>query len=88
MLLEERYERAIPNAKKKPKEAVLPKKRLSDWWMNAGVLLQPKIPASCTGAEDKKQKQGKVSLNLMHYLMLHVLLDDIRRFLDSGTPCL
>ena len=69
MLLEERYEKAFPNAKKKPKEAVLPKKRLSDSWMNAGLILKPKIPASCTAAEDKKQKRGKVSLDLIHYLM-------------------
>ena len=85
MLLEERYEKAFPNTKKKAKEAVLPKKRLSDWWMNAGIILEPKIPASCTAAEDKKQKRSKVSLNLMHYIMSHVLLDDIRRFLSDGT---
>ena len=85
MLLEERYEKAFPNAKKKPKEAVLPKKRLSDWWMNAGVLLRPKIPASCTAAKDKKQNRGRVSLDLIHYLMSHVLLDDIRLFLNDGT---
>ena len=53
--------------------------------MKAGIILQPKIPASCTAAEDKKQKQGNASLNLMHYLMSHVLLDDIRRFLSDGT---
>ena len=64
---------------------MLPKKRVSDWWMSAGVILKPKIPASCTAAEDKNQKQGKVSLNLMHYLMSHVLLDAIRRFLSDGT---
>ena len=75
MLLEERHERALPNAKK----------RLSDWWMNAGIILQLKIPASCTAAEDKKQKRDNVSSNLMHYLMSHVLLDDIRRFLSDGT---
>ena len=38
MLLEERYEKAFPNTKK----------RLSDWWMNAGIILKPKIPASCS----------------------------------------
>ena len=31
MLLEERYEQASPNTKKKPKETVPPNKRLSDW---------------------------------------------------------
>ena len=53
--------------------------------MNAGIIVKPMIPASCTAGEDKKQNRGKVSLNLMHYLMSHVLLDDIRRFLSDAT---
>ena len=33
----------------------------------------------------KKQKRGKESVALMHYLLSHVLLDDVRRFLSDGT---
>ena len=85
ILLEERYEKASPSMKKKQKTAEPPKKRLSDWWMNAGIILKPRIPVSCTGVEGKKQRQGLVPLKLMHYLLSHVLLDDIRRFLKDST---
>ena len=69
----------------KQKTAEPPKKRFSDWWMNAGIILQPRIPVPYMRAEGKKQRQGLVSLKLMHYLLSHVLLDDIRRFLKDST---
>ena len=53
--------------------------------MNAGIILKPQILVSCSAAEGKKQKQGWVSVTLMHYLLSHVLLDDICRFLRDGT---
>ena len=84
-LLEERYEKAPPSTEKKQKEAEPPKKRPSDWWMNAGIIQRPGFRFSCTAAEGKMSKHGKVSLTLMHYLLSHVLLDDIRRFLSDGT---
>ena len=85
ILLEERYEKTPPSTKKKQKEAGPPKKQLSDWWFNAGIILQPFTPVCCTAAEGEKQKQGKVSLTLMHYQMSHALLDDVLRFLSDGT---
>ena len=47
--------------------------------------MQARLLFSSTTAEGKKQKQGKVFVTLMHYLLSHVLLDDIRRFLIDGT---
>ena len=85
VLLEERFVKPPPSTRKKQKEAGPPKKQVSDWWMNAGIILKPQIPVSCSAAEGKKQKQGWVSVTLMHYLLLHVLFDDIRRFLSDGT---
>ena len=83
ILLEGRYEKSLPSRKKKQKEAEPPKKVLTDWWMNAGITLKPLIPASCTAAEGNNQKRGKVSFKLMHYLLSHALLDDVRRFLSD-----
>ena len=53
------------------------RERPSDWWTNAGIIFKPQIPVFCTETQGKKQKQGKVSLTLMHYLLAHVLLDDV-----------
>ena len=83
ILLQERYLKAPPSTKKK--EAKPPKNQVSDWWFNSGIIEQPKLPFSSTTAERKKRKLVSASVTLMHYLLSHVLLDDIRRFLSDGT---
>ena len=83
ILLQERYLKAPPS--KKQKDAKQPKVQVSDWWFNAGIILKPKIPFLPTTVEGEKQKQGWVSVSIMHYLLSHVLLDDIRRFLCDRT---
>ena len=74
-----------PPSTKKQEEAKPPKKQVSDWWFNSGIIERPKLPISSTTAEGKRQKQGWASETLLHYLMSHALLDDIRRFLSDGT---
>jgi hypothetical protein len=84
LLFQERYVKAPPS-KKKQKDAKQPKNEVSDWWFNAGIILKPSLPLFSTTGEGTKPKQGKVSVSHMHYLLSHVLLDDIRRFLCDRT---
>ena len=74
-----------PPSKKQQKDAKQPRVQVSDWWFNAGIIMKPGLPHCGRTGEGKKQKQGWVSVSLMHYLLSHVLLDDIRRFLCDRT---
>ncbi len=84
ILLQERNLKAPPS-KIQQKDAKQPKVQFSDWWINAGIIMKPSLPFCSTTGEGTKAKQGKVSLLFMHYLLSHVLLDDIRRFLCDRT---
>lgn len=85
LLHQERYVKAPPS-KKKQQDAKLSQKEVSDWWFNAGIIVKSSLPLFSTTGEGNKQKRGtKVSVTLMHYLLSHVLLDDIRRFLCDRT---
>ena len=65
------------------------KNEVSDWWFNAGIILKPSLPLFSTTGEGTKPKQGKVSVSHMHYLLSHVLLDDIRpKVLNIGFSLL
>ena len=75
----------VPPSKKQPKDAKQSKGQVSDWWYNAGIILRPSLPFCATTGEGTKAKHGKVSLPFMHYLLTHVLLDDISRFLGDRT---
>ena len=86
MLVQERLEKASPSTKNTQKAAKKPpKKQLTDWWINASIIDRPATPVYCRVAQNEKSIQNKISLTLMHYLLAHVLLDDIRRFISDGT---
>ena len=84
-LLQERVQKAALCTKNKQKATKPPKRQLTDWWINASIIDKPATPVYYRVAENEKLIQNKISLTLMHYLMSHVLLDDIRRFIGDGT---
>ena len=70
VIKEEQYER----------KADATKRRVTDWWRNAGITIKPKAPAWCG------QGQFKMPVAALHYDLSHQVLMDAEAFLSGVSP--